>query len=137
MLWWGLGILGATLLAGTGLLVEILGLFWAAAIVGALALLAMVLPLIDDIGIKQNFVLGAMLFFFGMALGWLSIGLLGFWATNAALFKSGVFVIVWSLVGFAFAIAFYLALYFLWKLIKAFFRLMILIFTFGLVDIDK
>jgi hypothetical protein len=102
-----------------------------------LSLLALVLPFIDDIGISEDFIPAAILFLFGISLGYIALTLLAAWAGSAALAATGVLVIVWTLLSLLFAFLFYIILSILWKALKAVFRILILVFTLGLVDIGK
>lgn len=137
MFWWSLGILVMALVIGIMLLVEVMGLFWAAASLGILALLALILPFIDDIGFEVDFGIASIVFLFSLVLGWLSLNLIGLWLLKASLFNAGILVLVWSLVGFLLAIITYFILRLIWKVIRKFFRFIILLLTLGFVDIDK
>ncbi|WP_299455258.1 hypothetical protein [uncultured Microscilla sp.] len=138
MIWIGVGILIAALLIGTGMMLQLVSFLGAFISLAIITLVALVLPFVESIGIEENFVLGAILFFFGIAMIFMGLGVVALWAGGtASIIEAGAFVISWSLLSFAFAIGLYFALYILWKLLKAFFRLIILVFTFGLVDIGK
>ncbi|WP_045112761.1 hypothetical protein [Microscilla marina] len=138
MVWIGVGILIAALLIGTGMMLQLVSFFGAFISLAIITLVALALPFVESIGIEENFVLGAIMFLFGIAMIFMGLGVVALWAGGtASIIEAGAFVISWSLLSFAFAIGLYFALYVLWKLLKAFFRLIILVFTFGLVDIGK
>lgn len=135
MVWAALIILAGSLLVGVGMILEIVSFLGAFIALSILTLAALVLPFINDIGIGDSFALAAMMFFFGVALIYLTLAVLGAWAGGAALAATGAWVLLWTLLSLAFAIAFYFALYIIWKVFKAVFRIFILVLTLGFVDI--
>jgi hypothetical protein len=137
IVWAGLGILALALLTGLGMILGIVSFLGAFITLSILSLLALVLPFIDDIGISEDFIPAAILFLFGISLGYIALTLLAAWAGSAALAATGVLVIVWTLLSLLFAFLFYIILSILWKALKAVFRILILVFTLGLVDIGK
>lgn len=137
IVWAGLGILALALLTGLGMVLEVVSFLGAVITISILTLLALVLPFVDGIGIDQSFVLAAVMFLFGVALTYVVLALLGAWASGAALAVTGVFVIIWTLLSFLFAIGLYFFLYAIWRAIKAVFRIFILVLTLGFVDIGK
>lgn len=137
IVWAGLGILALALLTGLGMILGIVSFLGAFITLSILSLLALVLPFIDDIGISEDFIPAAILFLFGMSLGYIALTLLAAWAGSAALAATGVLVIVWTLLSLLFSFLFYIVLSILWKALKAVFRILILVLTLGLVDIGK
>ncbi|OJJ19124.1 hypothetical protein BKI52_20120 [marine bacterium AO1-C] len=132
-----LGMFALSLLVGLGLIASFLSLFWATITLGSITLLALVLPFIDDIGFDKSFFQALVMFLFGYIMGRITLFTLAFWLAKASLMSAGIFVIIGSIIALLGALLGAWFLYLLWKAIKAFFRLIILILTLGLVDIDK